>query len=129
MTLASTGIPGLDDTIDHLRIGDNVVWQVDSKADFAAVAEPFVGRALAEGRRVLYLSFGQRPPLLDDLAGSLRRLHTDHVDLWQLHAWGGAPLEESLAAIDQAVNAGMVRYAGVSNFVGWQTAQAATWPA
>ena len=57
----------------------------------------------------------------------MRRLHTDHVDLWQLHAWGGAPLEESLAAIDQAVNAGMVRYAGVSNFVGWQTAQAATW--
>jgi aryl-alcohol dehydrogenase-like predicted oxidoreductase len=57
----------------------------------------------------------------------LRRLHTDHVDLWQLHAWGGAPLEESLAAIDQAVNAGMVRYSGVSNFVGWQTAQAATW--
>ena len=65
--------------------------------------------------------------VLDDLASSLRRLHTDHVDLWQLHAWGPAPLEESLSAIDHAVSAGMVRYAGVCNFVGWQTAQAATW--
>lgn len=69
MARASTGVPGLDAIIDDLRVGDNVVWQVDSEADFAAVAEPFVGRALAEGRRVLYLSFGQRPPLLEDLAG------------------------------------------------------------
>ena len=82
------------------------------------------GFGVRDGKRVVDTS---RTALLDDLAGSLRRLHTDHVDLWQLHAWGGAPLEESLAAIDQAVNAGMVRYAGVSNFVGWQTAQAATW--
>jgi aryl-alcohol dehydrogenase-like predicted oxidoreductase len=65
--------------------------------------------------------------LLDDLHESLRRMHTDHVDLWQLHAWGDAPIAESLAAIDSAVQAGDVRYAGVSNFVGWQTAQAGTW--
>ena len=68
-----------------------------------------------------------RSALLADLRESLRRLHTDHVDLWQLHAWGTAPLEESLAAIDHAVSSGEARYAGVSNFVGWQTAQAATW--
>ena len=42
MTRASTGIPGLDDTIDGLRIGDNVVWQVDSVADFQAVAAPSI---------------------------------------------------------------------------------------
>lgn len=82
------------------------------------------GFGVRDGKRVVDTS---RTALLDDLANSLRRLHTDHVDLWQLHAWGGAPLEESLAAIDHAVNAGMVRYAGVSNFVGWQTAQASTW--
>ncbi len=69
MTRPGTGIPGLDATIDDLRIGDNVVWQVDSEADFVAVAEPFVARALADGRRVLYLSFGQRQPLLPDLTG------------------------------------------------------------
>lgn len=67
--------------------------------------------------------------MLADLEGSLRRLHTDHVDLWQIHAWGDAPLEETLAAVDRAVSSGMARYAGVSNFVGWQTAAAATWQA
>lgn len=67
--------------------------------------------------------------MLADLEGSLRRLHTDHVDLWQIHAWGDAPLEETLAAVDRAVSSGMARYAGVSNFVGWQTATAVTWQA
>ena len=82
------------------------------------------GFGVRDGQRVVDTS---RTALLADLAGSLRRLHTDHIDLWQLHAWGKAPLEESLAAIDHAVGTGMVRYAGVSNFVGWQTAQAVTW--
>ncbi|MEA5117976.1 MAG: aldo/keto reductase [Propionicimonas sp.] len=82
------------------------------------------GFGIRDRERVVDTSRGA---LLADLRGSLRRLGTDHIDLWQLHAWGQAPLEESLAAIDTAVSAGDVRYAGVSNFVGWQTAQAATW--
>lgn len=82
------------------------------------------GFAFRDGARVVDTS---RRAMLDDLRGSLRRLGTDHIDLWQIHAWGGAPLEETLAAIDLAVTAGDVRYAGVSNFVGWQTATAATW--
>lgn len=82
------------------------------------------GFGIRDGKRVVDTS---RQGLLADLQASLRRLHTDHIDIWQLHAWGSAPLEESLAAIDVAVTGGMVRYAGVSNFVGWQTAQAATW--
>jgi aryl-alcohol dehydrogenase-like predicted oxidoreductase len=50
------------------------------------------------------------------------------VDLWQLHAWDDAtPLEETLAACDLAVSSGRARYIGISNFSGWQTAQAATW--
>src|ERR687894_14560 len=65
--------------------------------------------------------------LLRDLDGSLDRLGTDYVDLWQIHAYGEAPLAETLDAMDHAVRSGRVRYAGVSNFVGWQTAQAATW--
>ncbi|MBM7774609.1 aryl-alcohol dehydrogenase-like predicted oxidoreductase [Actinokineospora baliensis] len=68
-----------------------------------------------------------RGALLTALEGSLRRLRTDHVDLWQLHAWDEAvPLEETLAAVDSAVRAGKVRYAGVSNYSGWQTATAAS---
>lgn len=82
------------------------------------------GFVLRQGKRIVDTS---RRALLRDLEGSLRRLGTDYVDLWQLHAWGSAPLEESLSAIDHAVGSGMVRYGGISNFVGWQTAQAATW--
>ncbi|MGX5654554.1 aldo/keto reductase [Geodermatophilus nigrescens] len=69
-----------------------------------------------------------RGHLLAALDGSLRRLGVDHVDLWQLHAWDDVtPLEETLAACDAAVASGRVRYVGVSNYTGWQTAQAATW--
>jgi aryl-alcohol dehydrogenase-like predicted oxidoreductase len=69
-----------------------------------------------------------RGHLLSALDASLRRLAVDHVDLWQLHAWDDVtPLEETLAACDTAVASGRVRYVGVSNFTGWQTAQAATW--
>ena len=82
------------------------------------------GFVVRDGARVVDTS---RRTLLRDLEGSLRRLGTDYVDIWQLHAWGAAPLEESLSAVDHAVTSGMARYAGISNFVGWQTAQAATW--
>ncbi|OLF10470.1 aldo/keto reductase [Actinophytocola xinjiangensis] len=68
-----------------------------------------------------------RGSLLTALEGSLRRLGVDHIDLWQLHAWDAAtPLEETLAAVDHAVTSGKVRYAGVSNYTGWQLATAAS---
>jgi aryl-alcohol dehydrogenase-like predicted oxidoreductase len=71
---------------------------------------------------------GSRGHLLSVLDASLRRLGTDHVDIWQVHGYDPeTPLEETLSAIDYAVTSGRVRYAGVSNFSGWQTAQAATW--
>jgi aryl-alcohol dehydrogenase-like predicted oxidoreductase len=82
------------------------------------------GFVLRDGERVI----DNRPAtLLADLKGSLRRLGTDWVDLWQVHAWGDTPLEDTLAAADQAVQAGWARAVGVSNFVGWQLAQAETW--
>jgi len=68
-----------------------------------------------------------RGALLAALEGSLVRLDTDHVDLWHLHAWDDSvPLEETLCAVDAAVRSGKVRYAGISNYSGWQTATAAT---
>jgi aryl-alcohol dehydrogenase-like predicted oxidoreductase len=71
---------------------------------------------------------GSRGHLLRTLDASLRRLGTDYVDLWQVHGYDpGTPLEETLAAMDHAVNSGRVRYVGVSNFAGWQTARAAAW--
>jgi aryl-alcohol dehydrogenase-like predicted oxidoreductase len=53
--------------------------------------------------------------------GSLRRLGTDHIDLYQAHGWDPAtPIEETLAAFEMLVRSGKVRYIGVSNFTGWQ---------
>ena len=53
-------------------------------------------------------------------------LKTDHVDLWQLHAWGRRRWRSRWRHRPGGVT-GRARYAGISNFVGWQTAQAATW--
>ncbi|MGH3739539.1 MAG: aldo/keto reductase [Micromonosporaceae bacterium] len=73
---------------------------------------------------------GSRGHLLASLDASLRRLGTDHVDVWQLHAYDpDTPLEETLSALDHAVRTGRARYVGVSNLSGWQTARAATWQA
>jgi aryl-alcohol dehydrogenase-like predicted oxidoreductase len=77
------------------------------------------------GTRVTDASRGN---LLATLDGSLKRLGVDHVDLWQVHTWvDDAPLEETLSALDTAVSSGRASYVGVSNYAGWQTAQAATW--
>jgi aryl-alcohol dehydrogenase-like predicted oxidoreductase len=67
-----------------------------------------------------------RRRLLAALEGSLTRLRTDHVDLWQVHTWhAGTPMDETLGALDAAVASGKVRYVGISNYSGWQTAKAA----
>ena len=69
-----------------------------------------------------------RGHLLSALDASLARLGTDHVDLWQLHAWDPVtPWEEAMAALDTAVSSGRVRYAGVSNYCGWQLAATSAW--
>ncbi|MBJ6638022.1 aldo/keto reductase [Streptomyces sp. DHE7-1] len=71
---------------------------------------------------------GSRGHLLAALDASLARLGTDHVDLWQIHAFDpGTPLEETLHALDLAVSSGRARYVGVADFCGWQLAKAATW--
>ncbi|WP_176929441.1 aldo/keto reductase [Lentzea albidocapillata] len=70
-----------------------------------------------------------RGALLSALDGSLRRIGVDHIDLWQLHAWDtGVPIEESLSALDHAISSGKARYAGISNYSGWQLATAALTP-
>ena len=69
-----------------------------------------------------------RGHLLTALDASLRRLGTDYVDLWQVHAFDpGTPAEETLHALDLAVSSGRARYVGVSNYSGWQLAKAAGW--
>jgi aryl-alcohol dehydrogenase-like predicted oxidoreductase len=78
--------------------------------------------AMGEGPNDVGLS---RVGLTRALEASLRRLQVDSVDLYQAHAWDAlTPLEETLRFFDDAVRAGKIRYAGVSNFLGWQLQKA-----
>jgi aryl-alcohol dehydrogenase-like predicted oxidoreductase len=62
-----------------------------------------------------------RSRLIRSVDESLRRLGTDYIDLLQLHAFDAStPVEELLATLDGLVTAGKIRYAGVSNYPGWQ---------
>ncbi|MEU7135512.1 aldo/keto reductase [Streptomyces sp. NPDC046261] len=62
-----------------------------------------------------------RSRLVKAVEDALRRLGTDYIDLFQLHAFdAGTPVEEVLSTLDDLVRAGKLRYTGVSNFAGWQ---------
>lgn len=66
-----------------------------------------------------------RRALMSQLEASLRRLGTDHVDLWLVHTWSDeVPLAETLSALEWAVTTGRARYVGVSNYTAWQTTRA-----
>lgn len=107
------------------------------------VSEEIIGRWLADRRAVrdqLVIATKGRFPmgggpndagltrthLSRALDASLRRLGVETIDLYQAHAWDPlTPIEETLGFFDDAVRAGKIRYAGVSNFLGWQLQKAA----
>lgn len=61
--------------------------------------------------------------ILNGVEASLRRLRTDHIDLYQIHAWDeSVRVEETMKALDDLVRAGKVRYIGTSQFSAWQLA-------
>jgi aryl-alcohol dehydrogenase-like predicted oxidoreductase len=63
--------------------------------------------------------------ILNGVEASLRRLQSDHIDLYQIHRWDQTtPIEETLRALDDLVRSGKVRYIGASNFAAWQLARA-----
>ena len=63
--------------------------------------------------------------LITAVEDSLRRLQSDHIDLYQMHRWdAGTPIEETLRALDDLVRSGKVRYIGASNYMAWQLARA-----
>jgi len=62
----STGLKGFDQAIDMLRLGDNVVWQVDSVSDYRKIVEPYVAQARLDQRKLVYVRFGSHAPLLAD---------------------------------------------------------------
>lgn len=135
---------GADDAAAQLRsyldAGGNLLDTADVYGD--GEAQPLVGALLAtldqRDQVIIAAKAGlrgggrrrdtSRGHLLRSLDNALRELRTDYLDLWQVHCYDpGTPLEETLAALDHAVNSGKARYVGVSNYAGWQTAQAASW--
>lgn len=68
---------------------------------------------------------GSRWHLIRELEGSLRRLRTDYIDLYQIHSFDpNTPLEETLYTLDTMVRSGKVRYVGCSNYAAWELAKA-----
>jgi aryl-alcohol dehydrogenase-like predicted oxidoreductase len=100
----------------------------------SGVSEEIVGEAIADKRNEFLIGTKVRFPtgkgpndrglsrhhILAACEASLRRLRTDHIDLYWCHEWDGlTPVEETLRALDDLGRAGKIRYVGVSNFSGW----------
>ncbi len=117
--------------IDHAL--DRGITLLDTAEVYSAGrAEEVLGQWLARGgnRQKVVLATKIAPPLgrervLQIAEDSLRRLQTDVIDLYQLHAYdGNTPLEDTLDALNTLVEQGKVRYVGCSNFAAWQLCKA-----
>jgi aryl-alcohol dehydrogenase-like predicted oxidoreductase len=87
------------------------------------IATKVYGR-VGPGRNDIGASRGH---IMDSVDGSLRRLQTDHIDLYQIHGNDAiTPIDETLRALDDLVTSGKVRYIGVSNWQAWKLAKALT---
>jgi aryl-alcohol dehydrogenase-like predicted oxidoreductase len=115
-----------------LDAGLNLFDSADVYSD--GLAETTLGRAIAGRRDKVLVSTkatfrsgpgpnevgSSRQHLVEAVDGSLRRLGTDYIDLFQLHGFDSTtPIEETLHTLDGLVKAGKIRYLGVSNFSGW----------
>src|SRR5246127_2142793 len=100
-------------------------------------SETLLGNALKGIRQEIVLATKVRLPMsenfnrsgatrvniLREVEGSLARLQTDYIDVYQVHGWdSNTPLEETLRTLDDLVRQGKVRYVGLSNFMSWQAA-------
>ncbi|MFT4047972.1 MAG: aldo/keto reductase [Solimonas sp.] len=135
--LAAWGTTGLD---EGRRLVDMAIDAGVNMIDTANVysfgrSEEMVGEILVGRREHVLIATKVRLPMSDhendeglsrhhiirQCEASLKRLRTDHIDLYQMHEWDGlTAIEETLAAFDDLVRSGKVRYVGVSNFAGWQ---------
>ena len=64
-----SGISGLDNLLDYIRMGDNVVWQVTDLEEFRSFMEPFVEQAVKDKRNLIYMRFADHEPLLTPREG------------------------------------------------------------
>ncbi len=120
-----------------LEAGGNFIDTADIYS--TGVSEEITGRAIRDTRKSLVLATKVAGPMgigpndlglsrkhiLDAVDASLRRLGTDYIDLYQVHAHDPTtPLDETLGALDDCVRAGKVRYLGCSNYSAWQLMKA-----
>ncbi len=110
----------LIDTADVYSTGgaEEIVGEaIQSKRDDVLLATK-VRMRMGDGPNMEGLS---RHHVISGCQASLRRLRTDHIDLYQVHEWDGlTPPEETLGALQYLVDQGYVRYVGVSNYAAWQ---------
>ncbi len=64
-----SGLPGMDELLNYIRMGDNVVWSVSDLEDFKFFAVPFVKQAVKDGRNLIYMHFAGQKPLLEPQPG------------------------------------------------------------
>lgn len=107
---------GLSETLlGHALRGRRDQVVIATKFGHSSIPSPLPSWGAGGSRRYIRLA----------VEGSLRRLRTDWIDLYQLHTPDpGTPIEETLAALDELVREGKVRYVGHSNLSGWQLAEA-----
>jgi len=120
-----------------LEAGGNFIDTADVYV--GGVSEEITGRAIRDRRQSVVLATKVAGPMgggpndlglsrkhiLDAVEASLRRLGTDYIDLYQVHAYDPTtPLDETLGALDDCVRSGKVRYAGCSNYSAWQLMKA-----
>ena len=72
-----SGIDELDETLDNIRLGDNVVWQVSNLKEFSYFVNPYVKQALEDKRNLIYINFGQHEPLIDMTDDDFERLEAE----------------------------------------------------
>jgi aryl-alcohol dehydrogenase-like predicted oxidoreductase len=118
-----TGI-NLIDTADVYSTGrsEEIVGEaIESKRDDVLISTK-VRMTMGGGPNDSGLS---RHHVISGCEASLRRLRTDHIDIYHVHEWDGlTPLEETLEALRYLMDTGKVRYVGVSNYTGWQLMKA-----
>ena len=136
--VGATGVEEAQRQVDMcLEAGVNLIDTADVYSN--GLSEEIVGEVL-HGRRdevlvatKVRMAMGDGPNdaglsrehIVSGCEASLRRLRTDHIDLYQVHEWDGVtPLEETLEALDLLVRQGKVRYVGCSNYAGWQLMKA-----
>ncbi len=136
--VGTTGIDEARQQVDMcLDAGVNLIDTADVYS--GGVSEEIVGQAVKGRRDQVLLATKVRMPMgdgpndaglsrhhiIEGCEQSLRRLGTDHIDLYQVHEWDGqTPLEETLGALEHLVQSGKVRYLGASNYTAWQLMKA-----